>query len=98
MEKLIPQSGLECFFKIEPPELEHSPTSQTEVNYSTRPFSFSLNESYCIFCSIRLYRPPMNDTQVEEIKRHFGVVAEPFVATSAKLQKAIQGFAVNYGN
>jgi transposase-like protein len=33
-------------------------------------------ESYCIFCSIRLYKQPMNDAQVEEIKRHFGVVAE----------------------
>lgn len=30
----------------------------------------------CIFCSIRLYLRSMNDAQVEEIKRHFGVVAE----------------------
>lgn len=34
----------------------------------------SLEESYCI--SVRLYKQPMNGAQVEEIRRHFGVVAE----------------------
>ncbi len=32
--------------------------------------------SRCISCSIRLYKPSMTDAQIEEIKRHFGVVAE----------------------
>ncbi len=32
--------------------------------------------SRCISRSIRLYKPIMTDAQVEEIKRHFGVVAE----------------------
>lgn len=53
-----------------------TPTSQTEANYSTRPFPVCLKNPYCIFSSIRLYKQPMNDAQVEEIKRHFGVVAE----------------------
>jgi hypothetical protein len=53
-----------------------TPTSQTEANYSTRPIPASLKNPYCVFSSIRLYKQPMNDAQVEEIKRHFGVVAE----------------------
>lgn len=30
----------------------------------------------CNSCEIRLYKWPMNDEQMEEIKRHFGVVTE----------------------
>ena len=46
------------------------------VHLRRQSFPFSLEESYCIFYPIRLFKQPMNDAQVEEIKRHFGVVTE----------------------